>query len=171
MPGKKKKKNAGKRSSGVDPSALPYRPCVGIVLIDPRRRIFVARRSDTPDAWQMPQGGIDKGETPRDAAFRELKEETGTDSAHYLAETADWLRYDLPPELIGEVWKGRYRGQQQKWFAFAFTGRDEEIDLDAHVREFDAWRWSPPDEVLAHIVGFKRDVYRAVLAEFAALLR
>ena len=165
------KKKDKKRKPPADPSLLPYRPCVGIVLIDPRRRIFVARRSDTPDAWQMPQGGIDKGESPREAAFRELKEETGTDSAEFLAETRDWLRYDLPPDLRGKVWKGRYRGQEQKWFALRFTGRDDEIDLDAHAREFDAWRWSPPDEVLAHIVGFKREVYRAVLAEFAGLLR
>ncbi|NNG03817.1 MAG: RNA pyrophosphohydrolase [Inquilinus sp.] len=154
-----------------DPATLPYRACVGIVLIDPRHRIFVARRSDTPGAWQMPQGGIDKGEAPRDAALRELKEETGTDSAEVLAESRDWLRYDLPPDLLGKVWKGRYRGQKQKWFALRFTGRDEEIDLAAHVQEFDDWRWSTADEVLAHIVGFKRDVYRAVLAEFADLLR
>ena len=148
----------------------PYRPCVGILLVDGGGRIFVARRSDTPDAWQMPQGGIDPGETPRDAALRELKEETGTDRAVLLAEAKDWLRYDLPPDLAARTWKGRYRGQAQKWFAFRFTGEDRDIDLDAHIREFDAWRWATPAEVLDHIVPFKRPVYESVLEEFAALI-
>lgn len=147
----------------------PYRPCVGIMLIDRSDRIFVARRVGTPDAWQMPQGGIDDGETPRDAALRELKEETGTDKAAFLAETRDWLRYDLPSELAAKKWKGRYRGQAQKWFAFRFTGNDDAFDLTAHQQEFDAWRWATPTEVLAGIVRFKRPVYEAVLEEFAAL--
>lgn len=149
----------------------PYRPCVGIMLIDGAGRIFVARRRDTPDAWQMPQGGIDDGETPRDAALRELKEETGTDNAAFLAESRDWLRYDLPPKLAAKTWKGRYRGQAQKWFAFRFKGRDDAFDLTAHQQEFDAWRWATPKEVMAGIVPFKRQVYEAVLEEFAALLR
>ncbi len=150
---------------------LPYRANAGIMLLNAERKIFVARRVDTPEAWQMPQGGIDAGETPRQAALRELKEEIGTDRAELLAETSGWLRYDLPPGLVGKVWKGRYRGQRQKWFALRFSGTDDDFDLTAHTREFDAWRWSPPDHVLACIVPFKRAVYRAVLAEFAALLR
>ena len=150
---------------------LPYRANAGIMLLNAERKIFVARRVDTPEAWQMPQGGIDAGETPRQAALRELKEEIGTDRAELLAETSGWLRYDLPPGLVGKVWKGRYRGQRQKWFALRFTGIDDDFDLTAQTREFDAWRWSPPDQVLACIVPFKRAVYRAVLAEFAALLR
>lgn len=154
----------------VKPDDLPYRPCVGILLLDPRRRIFVARRIDTPDAWQMPQGGIDKGEDPATAALRELEEEIGTAKAEILAETRDWLRYDLPPHLLGKVWKGRYRGQTQKWFALRFLGEDADIDLDRPHREFDAWRWATPAQVLADIVAFKRSIYRAVLDEFAPLL-
>ena len=147
-----------------------YRPCVGIVLINDVGRIFLAHRSDAPGAWQMPQGGIDAGETPRDAALRELKEETGTDKATILAETADWLHYDLPPEVAAGKWKGRYRGQAQKWFAFRFAGADEDFDLAAHEQEFDAWRWATSEEVLEAIVPFKKPVYEAVLEEFAALL-
>ncbi len=148
---------------------LPYRPCVGIVLLNRDRHIFVARRSDTAEAWQMPQGGIDPGEAPEQAARRELAEETGIRSVRTLAEARGWVRYDLPDHLLGKVWGGRYRGQEQKWFAMAFIGDEAEIDLDAHHREFDAWRWSPPDRVLAEIVPFKRDVYTQVLKEFAPL--
>ncbi len=140
------------------------------MLISPSGRIFVASRIDTPGAWQMPQGGIDAGETPRDAAIRELKEETGTDKATFLAEASEWLRYDLPPKLAARTWKGRFRGQAQKWFAFRFTGTDEDFDLAAHEQEFDAWRWATPDEILETIVPFKRPVYEAVLEEFSALL-
>ena len=137
------------------------------MLTDGSGRVFCARRIDTPDAWQMPQGGIDRGETPRDAALRELKEETGTDDAVFLAESRDWLKYDLPPKLASRMWKGRYRGQAQKWFAFRFTGEDDAFDLTAHAQEFDAWRWATPTEILAAIVPFKKPVYQAVLAEFA----
>lgn len=151
--------------------SLPYRSCVGVVLVNRDGRIFVGRRKDTPDAWQMPQGGIDKGETPREAALRELLEETGTDRAEFLAEIEGWLRYDLPEALAGKLWRGRYRGQEQKWIAFRFTGGDSDIDLDAaRDDEFDAWRWSDPDEVLESIVPFKREVYAAVLEAFAPLL-
>lgn len=149
----------------------PYRPCVGILLTDGAGRIFCARRIDTPDAWQMPQGGIDDGETPRDAALRELKEETGTNDAVFLAESGDWLKYDLPPKLAARMWKGRYRGQAQKWFAFRFTGQDDAFDLTAHQQEFDKWRWATPTEILETIVPFKKHVYQAVLEEFADHLR
>jgi putative (di)nucleoside polyphosphate hydrolase len=149
---------------------LPYRPCVGIMLLDRDGRVFVARRRDTPDGWQMPQGGIDKGETVREAAFRELKEEIGTDRAEFLAEAPEAVRYDLPDHLVGKVWGGRYRGQEQRWVALRFLGKDGDIDIETEHPEFDAWRWSPPDRVLAEIVPFKRDVYATVLAAFAQLL-
>ncbi len=150
--------------------SLPYRPCVGIMLLDRDGRVFVARRRDTPDGWQMPQGGIDKGETVRQAAFRELKEEIGTDRAEFLAEAPESVRYDLPDHLVGKVWGGRYRGQEQRWVALRFLGDDRDIDIETEHPEFDAWRWSPPDRVLAEIVPFKRDVYATVLAAFAQLL-
>lgn len=147
-----------------------YRPCVGICLIDGQGRIFVARRSDTPDAWQMPQGGIDPGEAPAVAAARELHEETGVTSAVPVAALGDWVLYDLPPELRGKVWGGKWRGQAQRWFCLRFTGDESEIDLDHHDAEFDAWRWATRSEVLAHIVPFKRTVYRRVLDAFSAHL-
>lgn len=149
----------------------PYRPCVGILLTDGAGRIFFARRIGIKDAWQMPQGGIDEGETPRDAARRELKEETGIGDAVFLAESAQWLKYDLPAELAARMWKGRYRGQAQKWFAYRYTGPDDAVDLAAHEQEFDAWRWATPAEVLQTIVPFKKHVYEAVLEEFADHLR
>jgi putative (di)nucleoside polyphosphate hydrolase len=147
-----------------------YRPNVGLMLIGPGRRIFVGRRLNQPDAWQMPQGGVDKGETPVEAACRELGEEVGTTRALLLRETRDWLTYDVPVAIRPPHWKGRWRGQAQKWFALAFTGRDSDIDLAAHDQEFDAWRWSPPDDLLGAIVAWKRPVYEAVLKEFADLL-
>ncbi|MGK9168207.1 RNA pyrophosphohydrolase [Inquilinus limosus] len=150
---------------------LPYRPCVGIMLLDRDGRVFVGRRRDTPDGWQMPQGGIDPGETVREAALRELKEEIGTDRAEFLAEAPETVRYDLPDHLVGKVWGGRYRGQEQRWVALRFLGEDSDIDLGTEHPEFNAWRWSEPDQVLAEIVPFKRDVYAAVLAAFAPLLR
>lgn len=154
------------RMTAPDPG---YRPCVGIALFNAAGLVFVGRRSDTPDAWQMPQGGIDPGESPRAAAVRELREETGVERASLLAESAGWLRYDLPAALRGRVWGGKFRGQAQKWFAFRFLGRESEIRLDAHVREFDAWRWVALAEVPDLIVPFKRAVYVAVAAEFAPL--
>lgn len=144
----------------------PYRQGVGIVLIDSRGRVFVGQRSDTKNAWQMPQGGIDKGETPREAALRELKEETGTDKARIVGVTRSWLRYDLPADLQAKVWKGKYRGQEQKWFLMRFTGRDEDIDLAAHTPEFDTWKWLPFKQLPRVIVGFKREIYKQVVAYF-----
>lgn len=147
---------------------LPYRPCVGVVLARPDGLIFTGERVDTPGAWQMPQGGIDKGETPEAAALRELEEETGVPASLVAveAESRDWLRYDLPDHLIGKVWKGRFRGQKQKWFLLRFRGVDADIDIAKHHEEFARWRWSPPDEVLRDIVDFKRDIYTRVIGEF-----
>ncbi len=158
--------------TSVNFQALPYRSGVGIMLLNPQGLVFTAKRIDTPaDAWQMPQGGIDEGETPRQAAFREMKEEIGTDQAEILKESADWLRYDLPADLLGKVWKGRYRGQQQKWFALRFTGRDCDIDIRTEHPEFDDWRWTRIDQLLDVIVPFKRDLYRAVVTEFTPIAR
>jgi putative (di)nucleoside polyphosphate hydrolase len=151
----------------TDSSALPYRRCVGVMLFNGEGLVFVGRRHDTPDAWQMPQGGIDEGETPAEAGLRELEEEIGTAKAEPVAETAGWLRYDLPPELLGKVWGGRYCGQQQKWLLCRFTGTDADIDLATAHPEFDAWRWVEPRELAGLIVPFKRAIYEAVVAEFA----
>ncbi len=153
----------------IDPATLPYRPCAGVMLINRDGLIFAGRRidSDAP-AWQMPQGGIDPGEAPADAGIRELWEETGVTAAlvQPLAETPDWITYDLPPELLGKVWKGRYRGQQQRWFLYRFLGEDAQIDIATDHPEFSEWRWISADEMLAAIVPFKRDVYARVIAAF-----
>jgi putative (di)nucleoside polyphosphate hydrolase len=152
-------------------SRLGYRRGVGIMLLDKRGRVFVGRRLDTPDAWQMPQGGIDEGEAPDAAAFRELKEEIGTNQADIIAETKGWLRYDLPKPLQGKVWGGGYRGQEQKWFAMQFRGADRDIRLDHHHHpEFDDWRWVEAKDLPKLIVPFKRKLYKALLEEFADLL-
>lgn len=165
-------------------TALPYRPCVGVTLIAPSGLVFVGRRhSDAgPEhvadgrAWQMPQGGIDPGEDPEAAALRELYEETNipATSVVRLAEAPEWLSYDLPPAVLKQVWKGRYRGQTQKWFAFGFLGSDAEIDVlapggGAHPSEFDAWRWAPMEGLPDLIVPFKRPVYEGVVAAFSGL--
>lgn len=150
---------------------LPYRPCVGVMLFDARGRVFVGRRIDTPEAWQMPQGGIDDGETPESAALRELEEEIGTAKATVVAGMADWLAYDLPDNLVGKVWGGRWRGQRQKWFACRFLGSDDDICLETAHPEFDAWRWVAPDELTGLIVPFKRAIYAAVVAELGPAVR
>ena len=153
----------------MDPAALPYRPCVGVVLINRDGLIFAGRRIDTAaPAWQMPQGGIDAGEKPRAAALRELVEETGVrpDRVEVLGKTKGWLTYDLPPELLGKTWGGKYRGQKQKWFLLRFLGEDAEIDITREHPEFSAWRWIGADEMIAAIVPFKRDIYREVVRQF-----
>lgn len=153
-------------------SDLPYRACVGVVLINAEGLIFTGERVDTPGAWQMPQGGIDQGEEPETAAFRELEEETSVPHTHatLIAEHPDWVTYDLPDHLISKLWKGRFRGQKQKWFLFRFGGDDALIDLTKHDQEFSRWRWSTPADVIKHIVPFKRAVYEQVLQGFKAEL-
>lgn len=148
-----------------------YRPGVGLMLFDREGRVFVARRNDTPDAWQMPQGGIDEGEDPRAAALRELAEETGVTNAEIVGESEDWIAYDLPEDLRKKVWKGRYRGQRQKWYALRHLGSDKDIDLNAHEAEFDAWRWVELDALETLIVPFKRELYRRVVAELGPIVR
>jgi putative (di)nucleoside polyphosphate hydrolase len=155
----------------VDLNGLPFRPGVGIMLLNPLNRVFVARRIDMPsEAWQMPQGGIDPGETPRAAAFRELKEEVGTDKAEMLAESPIWRSYDLPAELIGKLWGGRYRGQTQKWFALRFTGTDADINIATEEPEFLDWKWAELAELPALIVPFKRKLYEELVEEFRPLV-
>jgi putative (di)nucleoside polyphosphate hydrolase len=153
----------------IDPASLPYRRGVGAMLINPKGGIFIGRRKGGrgKNTWQMPQGAIDEGETPAEAVLRELEEETGTRDAAIVAETEDWLSYDLPPELVGGAWSGRYRGQTQKWFALAFTGTDADFDLNAHHKpEFLEWRWAAIDELPNLIVPFKRRLYRDVIERF-----
>lgn len=141
------------------------------MLLNKAGQVFVGRRIDrVAEAWQMPQGGIDDGEDPRAAAFRELEEEVGTANAEILAESANWLDYDLPPELVGQIWRGRYRGQRQKWFAMRFKGSDGDIDLGRKHAEFDAWRWIAMDGLPDVIVPFKKDLYRRLVSEFRYLV-
>lgn len=150
------------------PGGLPYRPCAGVVLVNDQGLVFAGQRLDRPGAWQMPQGGIDKGETARDAALRELVEETGVsaDKVEVLAEAGDWVFYDLPPELVGKVWKGKYGGQRQKWVLMRFLGQDSDVCIQTDHPEFDQWCWIRADDLLDSIVPFKRDVYRQVIEAF-----
>jgi putative (di)nucleoside polyphosphate hydrolase len=154
----------------TDPTTLPYRPCAGVMLINRDGQVLVGQRLDsTLEAWQMPQGGIDKGEAPFDAAVRELWEETGipAELVELIAEAPEELSYDLPEELVGQIWKGRWRGQRQRWFLFRFLGQDSDIDIATAEPEFRAWRWADPADLPDLIVPFKRELYREVLAAFA----
>lgn len=157
----------------ADIDALPYRPCVGVVLINAAGRIWAGQRIDTPSpAWQMPQGGIDKDEKPREAAYRELWEETGItrELVEFIGKTHGWVTYDLPPDLLGKVWGGKYRGQKQKWFLFRYLGTDDQIVIAQAHPEFSAWKWIGATEMLESIVPFKRKVYGEVVAAFRAHL-
>lgn len=150
----------------------PYRPCVGIMLVNHDNQVFIAQRLDHPsNAWQMPQGGIDPGEDPLEAAFRELKEEIGTNNASLLAKSDKLYTYDIPSPLNGKLWKGKYRGQQQQWFLMRFEGTEADINLETHTPEFSAWRWAPVDELVDLVIYFKREVYKEVLAEFRDYLK
>lgn len=152
---------------------LPYRPCVGVTLINPAGLVFAGQRidSDVP-AWQMPQGGVDRGEAPEAAAFRELQEEIGIrpDRVALIDETPGWLRYDLPAELVPRVWGGKYRGQKQRWYLMRFLGDDSEIRIDTAHPEFSRWRWLDAAALLDGIVPFKRAIYAEVLGHFRAHL-
>jgi putative (di)nucleoside polyphosphate hydrolase len=158
-------------------SDLPYRACVGITVLNSAGLVFIGRRSHGPEhmdathAWQMPQGGVDPGEDTWPAALRELSEETNIRSIERLGEIEDWLTYDIPSDIIGEAWGGKYRGQTQKWYALRFTGVEREIDIahpggGHHKPEFLAWRWEPIANLPALVVPFKRDVYEQVVAKF-----
>ena len=164
----------------TDFSSLPYRPCVGVMLANASGQVFVGKRIDMRENsasegefWQMPQGGIDPGEELHEAAYRELEEETGVISAHatIIAQTSEELLYDLPPELLGKMWRGKFRGQRQHWLLMRFAGQDGDIRLDAHKHpEFSEWKWVDPNTLPDLIVPFKKRVYRAVLEEFRALI-
>ncbi len=154
--------------------AKPYREAVGILLLNSERKVFVGHRIDTKsEAWQMPQGGIDRNETPQEAMFRELWEETGlhADKVSVLHESDDWYHYDLPDHLANTLWRGRYRGQQQKWFALNFIGQDADINISTPKPEFSAWKWAESDSLSQFIVPFKRELYEAVLRDFSFLFK
>jgi len=156
---------------------LPYRPCVGLTVLNRDGRVFIGRRSDGPEhvdmthVWQMPQGGLDPGEEPYACGLRELAEETNIRSVERLGEIKEWLKYDIPREIVGQAWQGKYRGQMQKWFALRFTGDDSEIDVahpaGGHEPEFVAWRWEPMQNLPDLVVPFKRRTYERVVKEFA----
>ena len=160
--------------SVIDVSKLKYRKNVGMILINAKGHIFAGKRLDNnTDAWQMPQGGIDEGEAPETAAFRELTEETGIhrSRARVLGSTVGWLSYDIPLELIPQLWNGQYRGQEQKWFAFEFLGEDTDIDIVTEEPEFSEWAWKSKDDLLSSIVPFKVDVYQKVFLELGHLIK
>ena len=149
----------------------PYRPCVGIVLFNRDGMVFVGQRIENfAEAWQMPQGGIDEGESLLEAGKREMLEEIGTNNAEYIGEFPEWLEYDIPPKLANRLWSGRYRGQTQKWLAFRFNGDDSEIDIDTDDPEFREWRWAAPEKLPSMAVPFKRAVYERVLDHINSIL-
>ena len=153
--------------------ALPYRLNVGIMLINHDGLVFVGQRRDNhSDAWQMPQGGIDNGENPKEAALRELHEETGIPAnlVQVLEVSENWISYDLPKDLISQLWGGRFRGQKQKWYLMRFLGSDAEVNIQTETPEFSAWKWIPPDALVENIVPFKKSVYQKVLSEFSKTL-
>jgi putative (di)nucleoside polyphosphate hydrolase len=157
----------------IDPSTLPYRPGAGVMLVNRQGKVFVAQRLDsTLEAWQMPQGGLDEGEEPRDGALRELHEETGIplDKVEVIAAAPEPLLYDLPEDLVGKLWKGKWRGQRQHWYLCRFLGEDSDVNIETEHPEFRAWKWADPDDLPTMIVPFKRKLYKDVLAAFRDLI-
>jgi putative (di)nucleoside polyphosphate hydrolase len=165
-----------------DFDSLPYRPCVGVMVLNRTGHVFIGRRTDGPEhvdathSWQMPQGGVDPGEDTYKAALRELYEETSIRSVEKLGEVAEWLTYDIPRDIVGQAWKGKYRGQTQKWYALRFTGDEKEIDVarpggGEHKPEFLEWRWEPMANVPKLIIPFKRKIYDRVVKEFATFAK
>ena len=154
-------------------SDLPYRPCVGIMLVNDAGLVFVGKRLDqTVEGWQMPQGGIDDGEAPEVAVFREMEEEIGTRNAEIIGIMEDWISYDFPAYLAQKLFNGGYRGQRQKWIALRFLGQDSDIRLETHTHpEFKQWKWVPIGSLLNYVVPFKRDVYEQVMKEFEQYAR
>lgn len=156
----------------TDPAKLPYRPCVGIMILNKKGEIFVAKRIDTMvEAWQMPQGGIDEGEDATETAFREMEEEIGTRNADIISSHEGWLSYDLPDHLIGKVWKGKYRGQRMKWFLMQYLGQDSDINIDTDHPEFSEWKWISIDDLVQSIVEFKRPLYTQLVAHFGPTVK
>lgn len=156
----------------VDISKLPYRDCVGMMVLNAQRQVFMAQRIDTrTEAWQMPQGGVDAGEDITQAALRELLEEIGTNHVEILTEHPEWLYYDIPADLVPKLWGGKYRGQRQRWFLMRFWGDDAEINLETEHPEFHAWQWVELNEVAKRIVPFKRDLYEQVVAAFRPFIQ
>lgn len=150
---------------------LPYRPCAGIMLVNDANKVFVGRRIDSRvDAWQMPQGGIDKGENADIAALRELEEEVGSAKAYIIAQSEKWRKYDIPKGLVPKVWGGKYRGQEQMWFLMRFTGNDSDINIETRHPEFLEWKWAEIDDLPDIIVAFKRELYQDVIDEFKPFL-
>ncbi|MFS2110969.1 RNA pyrophosphohydrolase [Sphingomonas sp. Sphisp140] len=153
----------------TDIASLPYRPCAGVMLLNRHGQVFVGQRLDSVvEAWQMPQGGIDPGEEPIDAAWRELWEETGVERQHaeLIAQAPEELFYDLPEDLVGRIWKGKWRGQRQRWFLFRFLGEDHDVNIQTAEPEFRAWRWAEPKDLPDIIVPFKRALYKELLTVF-----
>ncbi len=161
-----------RQASAPDDLGSSHRSGIGIMLLNAQGDVFVGRRSDAQsEAWQMPQGGIDEGETPQQAALRELKEELGTDNAKIIAESGRWLTYDVPEEFARKAWSGRWKGQRQKWFVMLFKGADSDIDLQGSHPKFNAWRWVTVNELTALAVSFKRQLYLDVIGEFPTIFR
>lgn len=165
------KDRKGPRYRVTNTESRKYRRGVGILLVNGRKEILIARRNDVSDAWQMPQGGIDRRESPEQAAFRELKEEIGTDNAEIVAASDGWFYYDVPEDIARKAWGGRWKGQRQKWFVMRFNGTDAEINVATEHPEFDAWRWATIAELKSLTVTFKRVLYASLLEEFSSVLR